>query len=75
MMKMKKNVKEEKKNKMQNYKYFLKLFGLIEVEVTKEQFIKTEMMCGFYPKIEGETATDGFGFDKSGFEVQGRIQK
>ena len=51
------------------------MFGLIEVEVTKEQFIEAERLCGFYPKIEGETATGGFSFNnKKGFEAKGRIE-
>lgn len=56
-------------------KYFIKLFGLIEVEVTKEQFIQTEELCGFYSKTEGEPATWDFGFNKNGLEIKGRQQK
>jgi hypothetical protein len=56
-------------------KYFIQLWDLIEIEVDKEKFIKTEELCGFFPKIEGETATGGFGFDKQGMSIKGRIEK
>lgn len=59
---------------MNQNKYFIKLFDRLELEVTKEQFIETEKVCGFYPKVEGETATGGFGYQKMGLEVKGRIE-
>lgn len=49
------------------------MFGLIEIEVCKDRFIKIENLCGFYSKIEGETATHGFGFSKNGLDIKGRI--
>lgn len=55
-------------------KYYIKLFDRIEIEVTKEQFIQTEEVCGFYSKTHGEIATGGFGFSKLGLEVKGRIE-
>ena len=60
---------------MKEKKYFIQLFGLIEVEVSKQQFIEAEKLCGFYSKIEGENATHGFGIIKYGFECKGRIEE
>ena len=57
---------------MSREKYFIQLWDLIELEVTKEQFIQTEEFCGFYAKIDGETATNDFGVDKQGFKIRGR---
>lgn len=61
--------------KGEKMKYFIKMWDLVEMEVSKEQFIRAEAVCGFFPKIEGETATGGFGFDKQGMSIKGRIEK
>lgn len=55
-------------------KYFIQLFGLIEIAVSKKQFMDVENLCEFYSKFEGEPATSGFGFTKGGMEIKGRIE-
>jgi hypothetical protein len=60
--------------KGEEMKYFIKMWDGPELEVNKEQFIKTEELCGFFPKTEGETSTAGFGFDKQGLTIKGRIE-
>ena len=59
---------------MNENKYFIKVNDFPEIEVSKDKFIEYELNCGFYPKEEGETATGGFGFDKNGWEIRGRIE-
>jgi hypothetical protein len=54
-------------------KYYLSTSFSPEVEVSKEKFMETERACGFYAKIEGRTATDGFGFFKDGMEIKGKV--
>lgn len=58
---------------MSTTKYFIQLCDLIEIEVSKQQFIEIENLCGFYPKVLGETATGGFDIDKQGMSIKGRI--
>lgn len=58
----------------ENNKYYLTMLGLFELEVSKEQFMEAERLCGFYPKEDGELATGGFGFEKNGFQCKGRIE-
>ena len=58
-----------------NKKYFIKLWDLVEIQVSKEQFIQTELWCGYFPKIEGETATRYFGFNKDGMQITGRVEE
>lgn len=70
-----KNIAEhlnEKERDESKVKYYIKLGDQDELEVTKERFIQTERFCGFYPKIDGETATTSFGFMKDGLEIKGR---
>jgi len=55
-------------------KYFVSIFDLLELEVTKDKFIQIEEFCGFYPKVEGSTATSGFGITKGDLRIVGRIE-
>ena len=55
-------------------RYFIRVNDFPEVEVSKEKFIEYELNCGFFPKVEGETATGGFSFDKKAWEIRGRIE-
>ena len=41
-----------------------------EKEVTKKQYIAAEESAGFYPRVDGETATDSF----SGNSISGRTE-
>lgn len=55
-------------------KYYISTSFNPQIEVSKEQFMATERMCGFYSKIEGKTATYGFGMMKDGFEIKGVVK-
>lgn len=54
-------------------KFFIEAFGLLEQEVSKNKFIEIERFCDFYPKIQGETATDGFSYSKRDLVIKGRV--
>ena len=56
-------------------KYFIKYDDLEEIEVSKEKFMSIERGCGFYPKVDGETATGGFVFNKKGLKIKTIIKR
>ena len=57
-------------------KYFLTIDTAPEREVTRDEFIAMERICGFIPKPGcGPCATGGFGLSKAGVSIRGRIEE
>lgn len=56
-------------------RYYITLDTIHENEVSKEEYVKTERLAGFY-NTQGqplEPATDSFSAAKNGLTLQGRI--